>query len=511
MFDPTVVASASGTAPEKGPLASLRAVLQDQRERWQQGERVPVEAYLARAAWLLEDDEAQLDLIYQEILLRDQASEPGPGLQEYLERFPHLAQPLRAQFAVEHALGHDLAGLDPVTQRMGSGDSAPGAKAPGLALPQIPGYQVVSLLGRGAMGVVYQAMDLRLGRTVALKMVLMGGLAESADLVRFIHEAEATARLRHPNLVQVFAIGSHKQLPYFTMEYVEGGTLAERLKGRPLPPREAASLLVPVAAAVQHAHQRGIVHRDLKPANILLTADGTPKIADFGLARQLAAGSWLTQTGQLLGTPCYMAPEQASSHEDCIGSAVDVFALGAILYQLLTGRPPFVAPTPLETLDQVRGREPVPPARLQPRVPRDLETICLKCLQKTPALRYASVAELRDDLQRFLDGQPVRARRLGAAGRVWHWSRRNRAWAAMLALTAGLLLVIAAGTAIFSARLSLAHRHTDELRQRAERAERAERAAIKRLWEASRWRPKRAMNSHGHAHPISRTDPGHLP
>jgi serine/threonine-protein kinase len=256
---------------------------------------------------------------------------------------------------------------------------------PAAGLPEIPGYEVDAVIGRGGMGIVYRALHLRLNRTVAVKMLLdevyVGGHARQ----RFLREAEAVAALRHPNVVQVYDMGEHDGRPYFTMELAEGGSLKEKVAGTPQPAAWAASMIATLAGAVHLAHQSGIVHRDLKPANVLLTADGTPKVTDFGLACRLEDTEGLTLHGVLVGTPSYMAPEQARSDKSATGPATDVYALGAILYELLTGRPPFRADTSTATLRQVMEEEPASPTGLNSRVPRDLETICLKCLQKRPS------------------------------------------------------------------------------------------------------------------------------
>jgi WD40 repeat protein/Flp pilus assembly protein TadD len=315
----------------------------------------------------------------------------------------------------------------------------------------IAGFEVLAELGRGGMGVVYQARQTKLNRLVALKMILSGACAGEQELARFHGEAKAAARLQHPNIVQVHEVGEHNGLPFFALELVGGGSLAARLAGRPLPAREAARLAEALARAVHYAHEQGVVHRDLKPANVLLTADGSPKVTDFGLAKMVQPGpdgpapGGPTQSGAILGTPSYMAPEQAQGRAHRVGPAADIYALGAILYEMLTGRPPFVAATPLDTLLQVVGDEPVPPRRLQGQVPLDLETVCLKCLQKEPAKRYASAAALADDLSRFLAGRPIQARPVGAAERAWRWCRRNPAVASLLAAVA---LLLAAGTAV---------------------------------------------------------------
>lgn len=300
-------------------------------------------------------------------------------------------------------------------------------------LPAIPGYEILKVLGRGGMGIVYEARQTALKRFVALKMILSGVQADEGERIRFRAEAEAVARLRHPNIVQIHEVGEHADRPFFTLEYVEGGSLAKSLAGEPQPPRIAAGLVETLAHGVHYAHEQGVVHRDLKPANVLMTAAGIPKITDFGLAKQLDSDSAQTQTGAVMGTPSYMAPEQASGQTQMIGPPADVYALGAILYELLTGRPPFKSASVLDTLQQVREQEPVPPSRLQPKVPRDLETICLKCLEKSPARRYASALALADDLDRFRQGLPILARPVGAVERCVKWARRNRAAAALLA------------------------------------------------------------------------------
>ena len=307
------------------------------------------------------------------------------------------------------------------------------------SLPSVPGYEMEAVLGRGGMGVVFRARHVRLNRRVALKMLLAGAYAAPHERARFQREAEAVAGLRHPNIVQVYDVGDCDGRPYFTMEYVEGGSLAHKLAGAPQPARQAAQLVATLAAAVHAAHTRGIVHRDLKPANVLLAEDGTPMVADFGLARRQDDGAGLTYTGEAVGTPGYMAPEQALGRPDTVGPATDIYGLGAILYELLTGRPPFRAATAAETVQQVISQEPAPPSRLNDQVPHDLETICLKCLDKEPSRRYGTATELAGDLLRFLRGEPILARRAGPAERVLKWTRRHRSLAA--SLLSGILLL----------------------------------------------------------------------
>ncbi len=319
---------------------------------------------------------------------------------------------------------------------------------PGL---MVAGYEILAELGRGGMGVVYKARQAGLKRLAALKMILAGPHAGARELARFRTEAEAVARLQHPNIVQIYEIGYHEGRPFFSLEFLEGGSLAVRLAGKPQPAHQAAALVETLARAMHYAHERGIIHRDLKPGNVLLAAAGTPKIGDFGLAKRLAekgaaagADDPQTQTGAVMGTASYMAPEQAAGRSAAIGARTDVYALGAILYEMLTGRAPFQGLTTFETLQQVRTIEPVPPSRLQPALPRDLETICLKCLQKEPAQRYASAEALADDLCRFLAGEPILARPVGLLGRLWRWCRRHPTEAVLSGLliaTVGIFLV----------------------------------------------------------------------
>ncbi len=336
--------------------------------------------------------------------------------------------------------------------------------------PSIPSWKS---LGRGGMGVVYKARQARLNRLVALKMILHGNQASAVELVRFRVEAQAVARLQHPNIVQVYEVGEDDGKPFLSLEFCPGGSLAQRLKGTPLPAREAAQLVQTLARAMQAAHDKNVIHRDLKPANVLLAEDGTLKISDFGLARKLDDQGH-TGSGAILGTPSYMAPEQAAGKSQQLGPACDVYALGAILYECLTGRPPFQTAAALDTLQQVLNSEPVAPRQLQPKVPRDLETICLKCLRKDAGKRYVRAATLADDLDAFLLGKPIQARPVGLLERAWRSARRNPSAAA-----AGLLalLVLAGAIAVPIVLAVREAQHSEQLTDALDRAQGKEREA----------------------------------
>jgi serine/threonine-protein kinase len=389
------------------------------------------------------DDDQVTDLVLRWEELRDSGQQvPAEDL---CRDHPELIEPLRRRIQA-------LRDMDLVLEGP-SGRAAPGAPSsfgakfvavPKSVVPQVPGYEILSELGRGGMGVVFKARQLQPERTVALKMILPRLCPRPSDTVRFRREIEAVAAVQHPNLVAVYDVGEHDGRPYYAMEYVDGGSLEWNAGNRPQPAAEAAALVETLARAMHAVHGRGFVHRDLKPANVLLAPgvtalpEGTspplgwwtPKISDFGLARQLASQDGPTQSGAVLGTPGYMAPEQAEGMSRKVGPAADVFALGAILYYLLTGKPPFHARTPMETIRLVATAEVLPPSRAGPGCPRDLEIICLKCLDKIPAERYATAEDLADDLGRFRRGEPIRARRAGRLGKwmrsVWRALRLRR-------------------------------------------------------------------------------------
>jgi WD40 repeat protein/serine/threonine protein kinase len=414
----------------------------------------------------------------------------------------------------------DAAAVGP--RRVSRGAVMPSAPA---GLPQVPGFELLTELGRGGMGVVYKARQLPLRRLVALKMILAGDFARPDQLLRFAIEGQMLACLRHANIVQVHEVGQHEGRPFLALEFVDGGTLGEYLASRAVPPRDAARLVEQLARAVHHAHLQGIIHRDLKPANILLARSegpttrgegrevrdegpqglhsslASPKITDFGLARSIHADVRLTQSGLVAGTPSYMAPEQARGEKN-VGPAVDVYALGAILYEMLAGRPPFKADTPLDTIQATLDEEAARPSLARPGIPVDLETICLKCLEKEPSRRYPSAEALAEDLRRWLVGEPITARPVSTLERAWKWSRRHPGLAGSLAVIASLIVSIAVGSAIAATYFQRIAREKQELADQRETErdkavtaqERAEQAGAeaRRQEQAERWERYRA-------------------
>jgi serine/threonine protein kinase len=425
--------------------------------RLKAGEAARVESYFDRYPQLTHDSAKVLDLLKAEYELR-QRREADVGLDEYARRFPAHVEDLR----------QSLAGASTLPDRRSDLDTKGGE----LELPIVPGYEIFEQIGRGGMGVVYRARQLGLDRIVALKMILTGYQASPKDLARFRAEAAALARLQHPNIVQIYDFGEAAGRPYFAFEFVAGGSLSEHLQGTPQLAGPAAKLVETLARSVHAAHVNGVIHRDLKPSNILLRDEGknlssfgsrlaslVPMITDFGLAKCVGGDGEVTGfrghtvTGELLGTPCYMAPEQATVPRHPIGPPADVYALGAILYELLTGRPPFNGGTPLETILQVLHNEPVAVTGLQPNLPQDLETICHKCLRKEPHMRYGSALELAEDIQRFLKDEPIRARPVLRLEKAWRWTRRNPVPAGLLAAALLAPVVALIALSFLSARL----------------------------------------------------------
>jgi len=461
------------------------------------------------------DDSRLDDLLdrYQELIDAGRV----PNLAELCRDHPDLRDELGRRVVRLHRLGELLgdvpAVLPPEPEPLSLSDDktwvsgqAAGVEPTVVEIPAPPGYEIVEPLGEGGMGVVYKARQMGLNRLVALKVILRGARARAVDLSRFRDEAQAIAALRHPNIVQIYEVGEYRGQPFFSLEYCAGGTLAKALNGEPQPPDAAAGMAEVLARAIQSAHERGIIHRDLKPANVLLAIEGeggggsqstmvgeapaevwkhlalrSPqaafKITDFGLAKRVDDDSGRTIDGSVVGTPSYMAPEQARGDTRLIGTSSDVWALGAVLYELLTGRPPFRGSKVLDTLDQVRSRDPVPVRQLQPRVPADLETICLKCLEKDPTKRYVSAAALAGDLRRHLDHKPIQARPIGQLTRVWRWCRRDPRTAGLVAATVLLAAIVPALLVGYGLRLARAEERIAEHQRAEDAAVRAEHAA----------------------------------
>jgi serine/threonine-protein kinase len=389
--------------------------------------------------------EATVDLKLAEVMDRysrqvEQGLDPDP--EACLAEHPELAGDL----------AECLQGLAAMAELRNS--VLPPEAAPPFEPRRLGDFELVRKIGGGGMGEVYEARQLRLGRTVALKLLLPGQLSAPSGRQRFRQEAEAAARLRHPGIVQIYDVELEGE-PYFTMEYVAGPSLSERLAQGPLPIREAAEIVRQTALAIAHAHQQGVLHRDLKPSNVLLDEQGRPRVTDFGLAKRLDVDAGLTLSGQVMGTPSYMSPEQAAGKVSQIGPRSDVYGLGAILYELLTGRRPFLGATVSETLQQVQHQEPVPPEKLNFRIPFELSVICLKCLHKDPERRYASAQALAEDLRAFLEGRPIQARPETMLFRLYHavrhepypeiMERRRLAHKAWLALLVCVGVTVLAG------------------------------------------------------------------
>ncbi len=431
--------SSIATAP-RDSQAPIRAACAELERRLRSGEACRAEDILRNLPLLAADSDAVLELIYTEFALRERLG-TTPETKEYFERFPELRKDLEELFQVHKTLA---GGLETISLNAKE-------EPPEILDRRFGEFELIHELGRGGMGVVYKARDLRLGRIVALKMVLAGTFAGPLQRSRFRAEAEAAAQLDHPNIISIFEVGEHENQPFFTMRLIEGGSLAHHLASFVGNPRATAEMIRKVADAIHHAHQRGVLHRDLKPANILLEAaegkgpeEWTPSITDFGLARRVQGKTHLTQSASLVGTLTYMAPEQAGGTGQHLTTAVDIYSLGVILYECLTGRVPFDVDSALDAIMELRHSDPVHPTRLRAELPRDLETICLKCLEKEPAKRYATAGELAADLRRFLNGEPIRARPLTGTEILWRWAKRNVTAATIVSaslVTSFLLLI----------------------------------------------------------------------
>ena len=424
-------------------------------------------------------------------LVPDSGHSPKPTLADSEATGAYLSAPVNDDRTIDHPRTPGPTDLDETIDASGVSQSLPR----GTSIRYFGDYELHKELGRGGMGVVYKAMQVSLNRPVALKMIKAGVLADQAELQRFQNEAEAVALLDHAGIVPVYEVGEHDGQRYFSMKLVEGGNLADQLSTMKNDPRTAATLLAETAEAVHHAHMRGILHRDLKPANILIDAEGHPHVTDFGLAKRVEGDIEMTQSGAILGTPAYMSPEQAVGRRGSITTASDVYGLGAVLYALLAGKAPFGGDSVMDTLDAVRNRPPESPRKFNANTPRDLETICLKCLEKDPRRRYASAHELADDLNNWLESRPITARRVGTPERAWLWCKRKPvvaglAAAVMLAIlggTAGIFVVQAKANRLLDKKnlaLQASNTKLDEQRARAQQRESQAIDAVKRFGDA---------------------------
>ena len=445
--DESVQTSLLARAADLSPEQLVQLLIVDQQRQWQKGDRVHVEVFFQQYPWLKSCRDCAVDLVYGEFLLEAEADGP-PNVGQYLERFPEFREELQQQFDVEGCLGESKARNSRDTTLLQCSAARQGAGAQPHEQPQgerqsrtFGDYDLLDVIATGGMGVVYKARQRRLNRLVALKMIRSGQFAEPEQVERFYTEAQAAANLQHPHIVAIHEVGEQAGQHFYSMDFVEGETLAEMIREHSLPPQRAAKYVKTIAATMQYAHDHGVLHRDLKPANVLVNEADEPLIADFGLAKQLDDQSHLTIEGRVMGTPSYMPPEQASGHIQDVGPTSDVYSIGAVLYELLTGRPPFQTANRFDTIQQVLRVEPVSPRLLNPSVPRDLETICLKCLQKDRARRYPTARELADDLDRFLADKPIAARPVGRSERLWRWCHRNPHLATAVGLAAICLLV----------------------------------------------------------------------
>jgi serine/threonine protein kinase len=413
-------------------LSHLRA---DQSAHWRCGEWLRVEHYLEQYPELADDASALLDLIHSEMSLRLESGE-RPPLDEYLQRFPQHADALSRAWP-QLGQGQPISENGVSNPTISEERTIPYVARPARPAPRLPGLELYEKLGEGAMGVVYRARDTRLEQPRAIKVIRAGPFAGDESRERFNREAKAVARLDHAGVVRIYSLGEHEENLYLCMEFLEGGNLHDRLRRGVLEFRETADLVRQLALAVQHAHENRVLHRDLKPSNVLLTVDGTPKVSDFGLAKLLDEDDGLTRPGSVMGTPAYMAPEQADGRLSAVGEGTDVYSLGAILYECLTGRPPFKGETRTETMEMLKTQPPPLPRRIRAGIPVELEAICLKCLEKRSEDRYSTAAKLADDLGDWLDGKPTSVRPARGLRRLTQTIRRRP----RLVLLASLVLL----------------------------------------------------------------------
>lgn len=496
-------------------------LLLDQSMRWNAKQKFTAEQYFEFFPDLVNHPEYAMDVVYSEFLLRERLG-LHPDINEYITRFPQYADELQSQEAFHRAMDFNPLVGDSAVRGLADSSEAD-FDFTTLAVPEVPGYEILHELGRGGIGIVYKARHIQLNRLVALKMLLAGNFASASLLRRFLVEAEATARLQHPNIVQIYEVGQCEGRPFLALEFVNSGTLSDWTGGRLQAPREAASIILSLAKAVHFAHEQGVVHRDLKPSNVLMQRLNSPiasetdygnsrrkaviegssarnitqskssfeqdfqlKIVDFGLAKVMAGGSdaekiAATLSGDVLGTAAYMSPEQARGDSAKLTASTDVYSLGAMLYELLTGRPPFVGVQPMEVLVQVINDEPVRPSHLARRLPSDIQTICLKCLEKNPARRYDSADALADDLGRFLEDQPIVARHTSSLERGWRWCRRHPAKTSIASSIGAFLILVAVFSSLYSIQLGYQLKLTSQAKGKEQESKVN---ALSQLWES---------------------------
>jgi tetratricopeptide (TPR) repeat protein/tRNA A-37 threonylcarbamoyl transferase component Bud32 len=460
---------------ELPPEHLVQLLVVEQPQRWRAGDHVHAEDFFRQFPSLKAQRDCALDLIYAEFVLEaDAGGAPEPS--DYLARFPEFREELRRQFELERGWGVQDSRNGTATWEdrkavsQNETEAIPARSSGAAPRPACFGdYEVLDVIAEGGMGVVYKARQRSLNRIVALKMIKSGRFADAANVERFCTEAKAAANLQHSHIVAVHEIGQHGGQHFFSMDFIEGNTLAQMVRDHALRPDDAARYTKAVAETMQFAHEHGVLHRDLKPANIIVDTADEPRITDFGLAKQLESTSHLTMDGFVMGTPSYMPPEQAAGRIQELGPSSDVYSIGAICYELLTGRPPFRAASPFDTIKQVLDVEAVSPRLLNPGVPRDLETICLKCLQKEKTRRYASAQDLADELGRFLADEPIQSRPVGRLERTWRWCRRNPHLAGAVATAViclfAALVALAAANLWTQAALDTAERRLHQTRQ----------------------------------------------